>query len=182
MQQKAGFGYFEDVSVQVLEMPYVGQDLSMIVLLPKKVGGLAEMERTLSVERLAALQSSLHVRDVITYIPKFKLDTSFGLKPTLEALGMKLAFTPHADFSGISTQEELSISAVIHKAFVAVDEQGTEAAAATGVVMRASAVRRPVPIPTFRADHPFLFMICDKKSDSILFMGRMIEPEKNSAK
>ena len=91
---------------------------------------------------------------------------------------MKLAFSHEADFGGISTQEDLYISAVIHKAFVDVNEEGTEAAAATGVMVGAMAVRRPEPTPVFRADHPFLFLIRDTTTGSILFMGRLTEPAK----
>ena len=91
-------------------------------------------------------------------------------------MGMKRAFSREADFSGISSAELLNISAVLHKACVDVNEEGTEAAAATGVVMRAMAARRPQPVPVFRADHPFLFLIRDTKAGSILFMGRLTNP------
>jgi serpin B len=93
-------------------------------------------------------------------------------------MGMKRAFSGDADFSGISSTEHLYISDVIHKAFVDVNEEGTEAAAATGVPMRAMAVRRPTPVPVFRADHPFLFMIRDTKAGSVLFLGRLTAPGK----
>ena len=91
-------------------------------------------------------------------------------------MGMKRAFSGEADFSGISSAEALYISAVLHKAYVDVNEAGTEAAAATGVVMRAMAMRRMQPIPVFRADHPFLFLIRDTRTGSILFMGRVLDP------
>ena len=117
-------------------------------------------------------------REVDAYLPKFKLETSFGLKPTLEAMGMKRAFSRDADFSGISSTEPLYISAVLHKAYVDVNEEGTEAAAATGVVVGAMAARVPQPVPVFRADHPFLFVIRDTQAGSILFMGRLTKPSK----
>jgi serpin B len=122
--------------------------------------------------------STLHVREVNAYLPKFKLETSFGLNSTLQAMGMKRAFTREADISGISSAEALYISAVLHKAYVDVNEEGTEAAAATGVAARAMAARRPQPIPVFRADHPFLFLIRDTKAGSTLFMGRLTKPTK----
>ena len=178
MHQQTKMGYAEEETFQVLELPYAGRELSMVVLLPKKVDGLPELEKAITVDKLASLMSKLHVREVNTYLPKFKLETSFGLNPTLEAMGMKRAFSQEADFSGISSAEALYISAVLHKAYVDVNEEGTEAAAATGVVMRAMAARRPQPIPVFRADHPFLFLIRDTKAGSILFMGRLTNPTK----
>ena len=143
MHQQTKMGYAEEETFQALEMPYAGRELSMVVLLPKKADGLPELEKTITVDKLAALLSKLRVREVVTYLPKFKLETSFGLKPTLEAMGMKRAFSREADFSGISSAESLYISAVLHKAYVDVNEEGTEAAAATGVVMGSMAVRRP---------------------------------------
>jgi serpin B len=134
------------------------------------------LEKSITVDKLASLLSHLSVREVNAYLPKFKLETSFGLNPTLEAMGMKRAFSREADFSGISDAGDLHISAVLHKAYVDVNEEGTEAAAATGVVMEIMAARRPQPIPVFRADHPFLFLIRDTKVGSILFMGRLTNP------
>ena len=178
MHQQTQMGYAEEESFQVLELPYAGRELSMVVLLPKKVDGLPELEKTLTVDKLTSLLSKLHVCEVNASLPKFKLETSFGLNPTLEAMGMKRAFTREADFSGISGSEALYISAVLHKAYVDVNEEGTEAAAATGVVMMAMSARLPEPIPVFRADHPFLFLIRDTKAGSILFMGRLVKPSK----
>jgi serpin B len=177
MRQTAVFGYGEEDSLQVLSMPYAGKDLSMVVLLPREADGLAELEKSLSLERLQSLLSKLRSREVATYIPRFKLECSFGLEPTLEALGMKRAFSPEADFTGISAHRGLYISAVLHKAFVDVNEEGTEAAAATGVFMTKSRVARPPQTPpVFRADHPFLFLICDTQSGAVLFMGRVANP------
>ena len=178
MHLKSKLGYAEEETFQVLELPYVGRDLSMVVLLPKKADELPELEKTLTVDKLTSLMPTLHVREVNAYLPKFNLETSFGLNSTLQAMGMKRAFTREADFSGISSAEALYISAVLHKAYVDVNEEGTEAAAATGVVARAMAARLPQPIPVFRADHPFLFLIRDTKAGSILFMGRLTKPTK----
>ena len=178
MHQQTKMGYAEEETFQVLEMPYAGRELSMVVLLPKKFDGLPTLEKAITVDKLGSLMSKLHVRKVITYLPKFKLETSFSLNPTLEAMGMKRAFSRTADFSGISTAENLYISDVLHKAYVDVNEEGTEAAAATGVMVGAMAARRPEPVPVFRADHPFLFLIRDTKAGNILFMGRLINPSK----
>ncbi len=178
MHQQAMMGYAEEETFQALEMPYAGRELSMVVLLPKQVDGLPELEKSLTVEKLSALLSKLRVREVVTYLPRFKLEASFGLKPALRAMGLKRAFSREADFKGISSVENPYLSAVLHKAYVDVNEEGTEAAAATGVVVGAMAVRRPAPIPVFHADHPFLFLIRDTKAGSTLFMGRLTKPTK----
>jgi serpin B len=176
MQQKATLGYAEEDTFQALEMPYAGGDLAMVVLLPKTVDGLPDLERLLSVDRLAAVLAKLRPQEVISLLPKFKLDTSFNLNATLQSLGIESAFSDKADFSGISSQKDLYLSAVVHKAFVDVNEQGTEAAAATGVVMNMMSARIPAPTPVFRADHPFLFLIRDTTTGSILFLGRLANP------
>jgi serpin B len=177
MHQQTRLGYAEEETFQAIELPYAGGDLSMVVLLPKEAGGLPELEQAITVDKLASAISKLHVREVNAYLPKFKLETSFGLNATLEALGMKQAFSRAADFSGISA-EKLYISAVLHKAYVDVNEEGTEAAAATGVVMKALAMPHMESIPVFRADHPFLFLIRDTRAGSILFLGRLTSPTK----
>jgi serpin B len=178
MHQQTDVGYAEEETFQAIEMPYSGRELSMVVLLPRKADGLPELEKTVTPDKLASLTSKMRVREVAICLPKFKLETSFVLNQTLEAMGMKRAFSRDADFSGISTAEALCISAVVHKAYVDVNEEGTEAAAATGVVMRALAAHLPEPVPVFRADHPFLFLIRDTKTGDILFMGRLTSPVK----
>jgi serpin B len=112
------------------------------------------------------------------FLPRFKMDLEFGLKETLEKMGMRDAFTGAADFSGMDGQKYLLITAVLHKAWVEVNEEGTEAAAATAVVAAPMAARReqPPPPPVFRADHPFIFLIRDARSGAILFLGRLSEP------
>ena len=110
-------------------------------------------------------------------MPKFKTESQFSLAQTLAAIGMRLASGLGADFSGINGQRDLYISAVIHKAFVDVNEEGTEAAAATAVVMSRMAMPVPVEKAVFKADHPFLFLIRDNASGSILFVGRVTNPK-----
>ncbi len=112
--------------------------------------------------------------EVQVALPKFKVTAEFSLKKVLSEMGMPTAFTRSADFTGIATKEGLLIADVVHKAFVDVNEEGTEAAAATGVIVKAKSEKI---IPEFRADHPFLFLIRDTRSDSILFMGRLAEPQ-----
>ena len=174
MTQKQRFKYMENDSLQVLEMPYAGDDLSMIILLPREVDGLAGLEAELTVENLNAWMRRLVKREVQVFLPKFEMTSQFSLGETLASMGMPDAFSMSADFSGMDGTTMLYISAVVHKAFVAVDEEGTEAAAATAVVMRLKAMPRPPLV--FRADHPFVFMICDNRLGSILFLGRVTDP------
>lgn len=174
MFQKHEFGYYTDNQIQVLEMPYVGEQLSMVVLLPKKVDGLAQIEKSLSAAKLKQWTGKLRKTEVETWFPKFKMTLAFSLAEKLIALGMINAFDMgRADFSGMDGTKMLFISAVIHKAFVEVNEEGTEAAAATAVMMMKVSARM---YPQFRADHPFIFLIRDKATDSILFMGRVVDP------
>jgi serpin B len=176
MRQTHEFNYLDAGTLQILEMPYVGKELSMVVLLPKKVDGLPEVEQSLSTEKVAGWLGKLRKQEVIVSLPKFKTTSEFSLKQELASLGMKRPFAEGADFSGMNAgKEELYISEVVHKAFVDVNEEGTEAAAATGVIIKA----RSAPIqPVFRADHPFVFFIRDTRHDSILVLGRIVDPTK----
>ena len=178
MFQKGKFRYRDAGDVQVLEMPYAGEELSMVLLLPKDVNGLPALERSLSPRKLSEWTRALHEREVHVYVPTFKATSRFELGDVLQEMGMTDAFTGgKADFSGMSPsarEEGWYMSKVIHKAFVDVNEEGTEAAAATAVVVE----RMAVSVPTvFLADHPFLFLIRDVRTDSILFMGRLATPE-----
>jgi serpin B len=172
MNQTAEFGYMETETFQALELPYVDDELSMIILLPRKFDGLGELEKTLTVENLSQWLGKLHKRKVVASVPKFKMTSQFSLASVLKSMGMKDAFSAGADFSGMNGKRNLFISAVIHKAYVDVNEEGTEAAAATAVTVTLTSVT-PAPIPVFRADHPFLFLIRDNDSGSILFIGRL---------
>lgn len=176
MNQKAEFGYMETDTFQALELPYMDEELSMVILLPKKLDALDEFEKTLTTENLMQWLAEIHKCEVVVFVPKFKMTSQFSLASVLNSMGMKDAFSSDADFSGINGKRDLFISAVIHKAYVEVNEEGTEAAAATGVVMRLTSIG-PAPIPVFRADHPFLFLIRDNLSGSILFIGRVANPK-----
>jgi serpin B len=166
-------GYPKD-GFQVVELPYNGDDLSMLVVLPSRRDGLTALIRDLTAEQLERWESALQKRDVSVQIPKFKLEVNYNLKETLRKLGMNAPFTPgSANFSGIS-QEELVISDVLHKASIEVNEKGTEAAAATAVIMeRTSAFLQPPFIPQFHADHPFLFLIRNRQTGMVLFLGKL---------
>ena len=187
MNLMTDFNHIEDfgkLACQVLEMPYQGKDLSMVILLPHDNYGLAELEKRLTHEKLQKAFESVtqDFHKVKVFMPRIKLTQQFLLNDILAKMGATDMFAPNADFSGITSgPEELSVSTVIHKAFVEINEKGTEAAAVTAVVgdlKGASGLRRKSPrIPIFRADHPFLFMICHKKTGGILLMGRVVKPE-----
>jgi len=176
MRQKHEYGYWENEWLQVLEMPYKDKSLSLIVLLPKEKSGISELEQKLTLENIMTWQNNLHARKVIVFFPKFKIESKFSLSQILASMGMHDAFDPNrANFSAMVEKKELHISAVIHKAFVEVNEEGTEAAAATGIVVGVTSIA-PSP-PIFKADHPFVFFIRDNASQSILFLGRVANPK-----
>jgi len=174
--EEAEFNYAENKDLQILEMPYSGEDLSMLILLPKN-DDLAKVENSLSTENLAQWKKDLKKQRVEVFVPKFKFETKYLMTEDLKAMGMPTAFGLGADFSGMDGKKDLFISAVIHQAFVEVNEEGTEAAAATGVVMMLGALPgEETKIPVFRADHPFIFLIQEKNSGNILFVGRVVNP------
>ena len=173
MFQRGTFRLAENADTQALEMPYKDNALSMLVLLPKQKDGISKLEETLTTEKLSGLVATLRKTTVEVTFPKFKVETQYDLIPSFKSLGMRDAFTGAADFSGMDGTKDLNISAILHKAFVEVDEKGTEAAAATTVVI---ALTSAPSYSRFNADHPFLFLIRDNATGSILFMGRMVNP------
>ncbi len=164
--------YTETADAQILELPYSGDSLAMLVMLPRTYE-TQELESMLDTAHLNEWTSRLSIQKVDVFIPRFTLETKYTLNTILSDMGMSIAFSPQADFSGMDGKGNLFISTVIHQAFVEVNEEGTEAAAATGVVMEVTAVR---PRIIFRADHPFIFMIMDKRTHAVLFMGRVNNP------
>jgi serpin B len=174
MHKQAYFGFYQGDSLSALQMPYGGGDLAMLVLLPKKQDGLGEMEKALTADLLGTITSQLRTRECVVSLPKFKIESGFSLNADLPALGMQAAFSSGADFSGIDGARDLFVSDVIHKAFVDVDEQGTEAAAATGVVVTAMAM--PMRPLEFNADHPFVLFIRDVRNQTIIFAGKIEKP------
>jgi len=175
MHQEGRFNYTEDDEVQVLELPYSENEVSMIIFLPKEGISLSDFEKEISVERINKLLANLTQEKVDVYIPKFKMEKRYILNKPLIDLGMKDAFDMSlADFSGMAESKDLYISKVIHQSFIEVNEEGTEAAAATAVIMSGKAIA-PMIIE-FKADRPFLFIIRDIKTNTILFMGRFVEP------
>lgn len=170
------FKYVESADAQVLEMGYRGAPVAMTVVLPRAKDGLAKLEAALTPAVLGGWLDKLATTQVHVQLPRFKIESSFELGKTLQELGMTDAFTAgKADFSGMDGSRDLVIGGVVQKTFCAVDEDGTEAAAATAVVMRATSAPMGPP-KDFVADHPFLFLIRDTKTGSILFMGRVTKP------
>jgi len=181
MQQVLRTRHATTADAQLLELPYKSSDpdraLSMVIVLPKAKDGLNKVEATLNSASLDSMIKSLAPMKVDVALPRFSTTKSFELKDTLSSMGMPLAFTEGvADFSGINKKGGLYISKVVHKAFVDVNEEGTEAAAATAVIVATeSAAVEPPPV-AFRADHPFVFFIRDNQTGTILFMGRVADP------
>lgn len=190
MHQHEEVRYLQARGYQAVDLVYRGDDLSMLVLLPDKKDGLLDLEKALSARTLHNCVAKMGVREVKLFLPRFKITWgTANLRDQLAALGMPLAFSRlQANFSGINGhkpphEDSLFISAVFHKAFVETNEEGTEAAAATAVVTMitsAAPPSKPPPVPVFRADHPFLFAIRDRKSGAILFLGRMVDPTRES--
>ena len=180
MLQTSSFPYIERETVQALELPYKGGDLSMLVLLPKEGTSLKELERTLTFEKLDSWRRDMKSRRVRVFLPKFRTTSMLSLAGMLSSMGMVDAFSEReADFSGIDGEPKgLYISKVLHKAFIDVDEAGTEAAATTAVIMSPKSANIGLPRATFRADRPFVFLIQETRTGSILFMGRVSDPTK----
>ena len=172
---KAEFNYADIGDLQILELPYKGEEISMLILLPTE--NLAAIEPSLTAEKLKEWKSQMNEfkLDAI-YLPKFEFDTKYFMKDTLSAMGMPTAFEwPGADFSGMDGTEMLYIDKVIHQAYVKVDEKGTEAAAATAIMVGFGSAG---PRNVFRADHPFIFIIQERETGNILFLGRVVDPTK----
>nr|XP_020030290.1 serpin B4-like [Castor canadensis] len=171
------FAFLEDVQAKILEIPYKGKDLSMTVLLPNEVDGLQKLEDKLTAEKLIEWTNSqnMHLRKVDLNLPRFKMEEGFDLKEALEHMGMVDAFSQHADLSGISDKKSLTVSKVLHKSFVEVTEEGTEAAAASGIVTGFTS-SAPQTKEKFCCDHPFIFFIKENKTNTILFFGRLSTP------
>jgi len=173
MRQTESFGYTEGDGYQAVELPYDGRELSMVILLPQ-AGQFEMFEGSLDVQQVDAIVKNLKSRRVALTMPQFEFESGFSLKEILAVMGMPVAFSGGADFSGMTGNRDLFISDVVHKAFVSVDEAGTEAAAATAVVMELTAV--PGPPVEVTVDRPFIFLIRDIETGTILFVGRIINP------
>ncbi len=171
---EGAFNYTETDDLQILELPYNGDDVSMLIVLPKE-NNISIAEQAINPETVTEWRNSFVVSDLDVSIPKFKLETEYDLKDYLKKMGMIISFTTDADFSGMTGNKDLYIGKVTHKAFVEVNEEGTEAAAATSVHMVLTAIPEVI---SFNADHPFIFLIQHKETGTILFMGRIVDPTK----
>jgi serpin B len=175
MRQTESFGYTEGEGYQAVELPYDGGELSMVILLPAS-GNFEAFEEGLQAQQVDAIINDLQNTQVTLTMPKFEFDSEFSLKDTLAGMGMRDAFSPDdADFSGMTDNRELFISDVVHKAFVAVDEAGTEAAAATAVIVGTTSAPGEPPVEV-TIDRPFIFLIRDIETGAILFVGRVLNP------
>lgn len=168
------FNYSETDDLQILELPYKGDAVSMIIILPKE-NNISSVEQMLNNENLATWMDSMYPTVVDIYLPKFTHKTEYNLKEMLIAMGMDIAFSPDADFSGMNGYGDLFIEKVLHKAFIEVNEKGTEAAAATTVHILERAT--PEQPKVFDANHPFIYLIQHKETETILFMGKVVDPQ-----
>jgi serpin B len=185
MEATESVGYPEGPNYHAVRLTYLGDALALLVILPKARDGLRDVETTLSP---TMIRECMHAptRRVNVFLPRFRITWgTTDLCDALSALGIRLAFTPQADFSGINGRlppddEALFVSAVLHKAFIDVNEEGTEAAAATVVdtMLGCAFPSDPPPVPVFRADHPFAFALCDLRSGALVFLGRVVDPTK----
>lgn len=173
MSQTKSFGYAKGDGYLAVELPYDGSELFMVILLPDD-GKFEAFEGSLNAEIVDSITSDLEYKQVALTMPKFEFESECSLADTLSAMGMPIAFSGAADFSGMTGTPELTIAEVLHKAFVSVDEAGTEAAAATAVVMELTAIQGEQVEVTL--DHPFVFMIRDIETGAILFVGRVMNP------
>ena len=177
MYAKDDFYYTEGPNFQMLGMYYRGKKMAMVILLPRTIKDQDEIENTLSRETMEQLFQQLKKQKVKVFVPRFKMTDQISVVGMLKSLGMTEAFTDEADFSDMTEKEDLLIDSIIHKAFVEVNEEGTEAAAVTITTFLGTGLPTiPPPIPLFRADHPFILFIRDLKTKSILFMGRLMNP------
>jgi serpin B len=177
-EREAQFRHLDGGSFDALELPYRGEEMSMLVFLPKARDGLPAFERELSGAALNGWIEELRTAEpkvVDLALPKIELSTRYDLPAPLKEMGMRLVYTDSADLSGVTAAEALLIDRAIHQTFLLVDEKGTEAAAATAITMRPVSAP-PTPQVRFHADHPFFFLIRDNRSGAVLFMGRIEAP------
>jgi len=174
MGKEAKFNYTETENLQILELLYEGEELSMLILLPRSYD-LKPLENLLTLENINKWRRELKKQRVNVFIPKFTLNTKYVLNDVFKKMGIRASFSSHADFSGITGAKDLFISSAIHQAFIDINEEGTEAAAATGVTMQVTFAPR---YKIFRANHPFIFIIQERNTGNILFMGRVVDPSR----
>lgn len=175
MTKEQRFLYTENATVQIVGLPYAGDDLVMLIFLPRTTDGLAAFEALMTMETLGPWIQELTPTKVLVTLPRFQLTAAIQLNEHLHAMGMVDAFSDDkADFAGMDGTQMLYMGAALHQAVLTVNEEGAEAAAATAVEMKARAL--PPPLPLFRADHPFVFLILEQRTGTVLFLGRVVDP------
>jgi len=175
MNQTRTLPYYEDEEIQALRLPYRNDRISMTIILPRKADGWKLASRVIDNEGLAQVESQFETTEVQLSLPKFSFELKLNLRKELTDMGMDLAFSREADFSGMNGEKNLYIDEVIHKAFIGVSENGTEAAAATAAIISLKSALREEPV-RFNADHPFLYYIKDHQTGCIIFLGRLVKP------
>ena len=173
MNQTKGLNYLADEGFEAVELPYDGHELSMLIIVPER-GNFTNFEKGMTAEQVDSIIRDLAMKQVALSLPSFKYESKFSLASTLAEMGMPLAFSDGADFSGMTGNRDLCIGDVVHQAFVQVDESGTEAAAATAVVMELTSM--PTSPIKLTVDRPFIFLIRDIKTGSVIFAGRVTNP------
>ena len=177
MSQSGNYQYYRGEKFQAVSLPYGQGGTNLYLFLPDEGASLGDFLKGLSFEKWEQWMNSFRSTPGDVKIPRFKLDYERSLNDPLAALGMGIAFTSRADFSGIRAERDLMISEVKHKAIVEINEEGTEAAAATSVGMRTTSMRQPQQRFTFIGDHPFLMAIRNQQTGAILFLGAVMEPK-----
>lgn len=181
MNETGSYAYFKSDNFAAVSLPYIHPkenlpDLNFLILLPHENFGLVEIQKKMDAEYFKNILSSLEDEEINIFLPKFTFTKSFSLKDVLIKMGMVTAFNSQANFEGINGSRDLQIGQVAHKAFISVNENGTEASAATSVSMNMKSILRPKEPITFRIDHPFLFIIYEKLTGSVLFCGHVVNP------
>ena len=169
--------YFENELFKSVEIPYKGKAASLILFIPKNINGIDNLLKTIDYNTYTEWNSEMKEAMVKLSVPKFKIESDFELSDVLSKMGMQTAFTNKANFSGMSKKDDLKIDKVIHKATIGIDEEGTEAAAATAVIMvRKTSIQNNLNLVEFTADRPFVFILKENANNTILFMGKVVNP------
>lgn len=175
MHQTRSYPYYEDEEIQAISLPYKNNRMALMVILPKSIEGWRMISQVINYERINLVISGMGTREVQLVIPKFRSELQINLRQELTSMGMGTAFSRHADLSGMTGEKNLYVDEVIHKAFIEVNEKGTEAAAATAAIIGLKSSLRDDPV-RFNADHPFVFFLLDRQTGCIIFTGRLVKP------
>ncbi len=175
MHQTRSYPYYEDEEIQAISLPYKNKRMALMIILPKSIEGWRLISQVINYERINLVISGMGTREVRLALPKFRSELQINLRQELTSMGMGTAFSRHADLSGMTGEENLYVDEVIHKAFIEVNEMGTEAAAATAAIIGLKSSLSDDPV-RFNADHPFVFFLLDRQTSCIIFTGRLVKP------